>query len=161
MDTHAVQDALRIFALFVALLAPTMDTLADDTEDGGLSWQHVELAFGYQGPLIIVAGIETILRDGVPHYLLPAHRNNRHRDRHGYRRQFDLESTSLLRWNMADYVDYPESNPGFQHEGKIASSDEGEGLKIVVRTARMDRDRPLDPPRAFESRVNSQSRTTP
>ena len=127
------------------------DLVAAYTVDGGLSWKPVELALGYQGPLIIVAGIETVMRDGVPHYLLPAHRNTQRRDRHGDRRQFVLESTSLVRWNMADYVDYPDSNPIFLHEGKIAPSDEGAGLKIVMRTAGMARERPLDPPVAWSS----------
>jgi len=36
------------------------DLVAAYTVDGGLSWQHVELSLGYQGPLIIVAGIETV-----------------------------------------------------------------------------------------------------
>jgi hypothetical protein len=127
------------------------DLVAAYTVDGGLSWQHVELSVGYQGPLIIVAGIQTVVRDGVPHYLLPAHRNTLRRDRHGDRRQFVLESTSLVRWNMGDYVDYPEGNPVFLHEGKIAPSDDGDGLKIVMRTATMDRERPLDPPVAWSS----------
>lgn len=127
------------------------DLVAAYTADGGLSWKHVELSLNYQGPLIIVAGIETVQRDGVTHYLLPAHRNTRRRDRHGDRRQFVLESTSLLHWSMADYVDYPESSPIFLHEGKIATSDEGDGLKIVMRTAGMARERPLNPPVAWSS----------
>lgn len=121
------------------------------TADGGLSWQHVELSMGYQGPLIIVCGIETVTRQGTRYYLLPAHRNTRRRDRHGDRRQFILESTSLVSWKMADYVDYPASKPIFLHEGKIARSDESDGLKIVMRTADMQRERPLDPPVAWSS----------
>ena len=135
------------------------DLVAAYTVDGGLSWQHVELSLGYQGPLIIVAGIETVIRDGVPHYLLPAHRNTRRRDRHGDRRQFVLESNSLVHWKMADYVDYPDSNPIFLHEGKIAPSDEGDGLKIVMRTAGMARERPLDPPVAWSSHSGDGGKT--
>ena len=127
------------------------DLVGAYTVDGGVSWQHVELSLGYQGPLIIVAGIETVVRDGVTHYLLPAHRNTRRHDRHGDRRQFVLESKSLLRWTMGDYVDYPDSHPIFLHEGKIAASDEGNGLKIVMRTADMARERPLVPPVAWSS----------
>ena len=52
---------------------------------------------------------------------------------------------------MADYVDSPDSNPIFLHEGKIAPSDEGAGLKIVMRTAGMARERPIDPPVAWSS----------
>ena len=52
---------------------------------------------------------------------------------------------------MADYVDYPDDQPIFLHEGKIAPSDEGDGLKIVMRTADMQRERPVDPPLAWSS----------
>ena len=121
------------------------------TADGGLSWQHVELSVGYQGPLIIVGGITTVHRNGVPHFLLPAHRNTRRHDPHGDRRQFVLQSTSLVRWTMADYIDYPADSPVFLHEGRIGSNDDGEGIKIVMRTSRMDRERPLDPPVAWSA----------
>ena len=127
------------------------DLVAAYTADGGHSWQHVELSLGYQGPLIIVAGIETVMRGNTPYYLLPAHRNTRRRDRHGDRRQFVLESPSLLHWKMAEYVDYPPDNPIFLHEGKIAPSDDSDGIKIVMRTADMQRERPLDPPVAWSS----------
>lgn len=148
------QDVIWLFCMRAPMHyrdSENADLVAAYTADGGLSWQHVELSLGYQGPLIIVAGIETVMRDGVPHYLLPAHRNTRRRDRHGDRRQFVLESTSLVRWNMAEYVDYPSTNPIFLHEGKIARSDEGDGLKIVMRTADMARERPLVPPLAWSS----------
>lgn len=148
------QDIIWLFCMRAPLHyrdSENADLVAAYTADGGLSWQHVELSMDYQGPLIIVAGIETVMRDGTPHYLLPAHRNTRRRDRHGDRRQFVLESTSLLHWKMAEYVDYPESSPIFLHEGKIAPSDEGDGLKIVMRTADMARERPLNPPVAWSS----------
>lgn len=135
------------------------DLVAAYTADGGLSWHHVELAMDYQGPLIIVGGITPVERDGVTHYLLPAHRNTRRRDRHGDRRQFVLESTSLLHWKMSDYVDYPEESPVFLHEGRIGPNDEGEGLKIVMRTADMQRERPLDPPVAWSSISRDAGRT--
>ena len=127
------------------------DMVAAYTADGGRSWHHVELAMDYQAPLIIVAGIETVMRDGVAHYLLPAHRNTRRHDLHGDRRQFILESTSLLHWKLRSYIEYPEMNPVFLHEGKIAPNDEGEGLKIVMRTADMQREKPLNPPLAWSS----------
>jgi hypothetical protein len=148
------QDVIWLFCMRAPLHyrdSENADLVSAYTADGGLSWQHVELSMGYQGPLIIVAGIEIVMRDGTPHYLLPAHRNTRRRDRHGDRRQFVLESTSLLHWKMAEYVDYPESSPIFLHEGKIAPSDEGDGLKIVMRTADMARERPLNPPVAWSS----------
>ena len=121
------------------------------TADGGLSWHPVELAMDYQGAIIIVAGIETVMRNGVPHYLLPGHRNTKRRDPHGDRRQFVLESTSLLHWKLADYVEYPEDDPVFLHEGGIAPTGADGELKIVMRTATMDRERPLDPPVAYAS----------
>lgn len=147
-------DVLWLFCMRVPLHVRDSENaqlVAAYTGDGGYSWHHVELAMDYSGPLIIVAGIETVMRKGVRHYLLPAHRNTRRRDRHGDRRQFVLESTSLLRWKMADYVDYPKENPIFLHEGRIAPSDEGEGLKIVMRTADMAREKPLKPPVAWSS----------
>lgn len=148
------QDLIWLFVMRAPLHyrdSENADLVAAYSADGGVSWHHIELAMDYQGPLIIVAGIETVMRDGIPHYLLPAHRNTLRRDPHGDRRQFVLESTSLLHWKLADYVDYPDSHPIFLHEGKIAPSDEGAGLKIVCRTADMKRERPLDPPLAWSS----------
>jgi hypothetical protein len=150
----AGQDILWLFVMRAPLHyrnSENADLVAAYTADGGRSWQHVELAMDYQSPLIIVAGIQTVVRDGVPHYLLPAHRNTLRHDPHGDRRQFILESTSLLHWKLADYIDYPATAPIFLHEGKIAPSDEGPGLKIVMRTADMKRERPLDPPMAWSS----------
>src|SRR5690606_6221311 len=66
-------------------------------------------------------------------------------------RQFVLESTSLLHWKLAGYVEYPENAPVFLHEGGIAPTDNAGELKIVMRTATMDRERPLDPPLAYSS----------
>ncbi len=154
MFRPAGQDVVWLFVMRAPLHyrdSENADLVAAYTADGGLSWHHVELAMDYQGPLIIVAGIETVVHDGVPHYLLPAHRNTLRRDPHGDRRQFVLESSSLLHWKLGGYIDYPEDNPIFLHEGKIAVSDEGEGLKIVMRTADMARERPLNPPVAWSS----------
>ena len=125
------------------------DLVAAYTADGGYSWHHVELAMDYQGPLIIVAGIEVVVRDGITHYLLPAHRNSRRHDPHGDRRQFVLKSKSLLHWKLAEYVPYPAHDPVFLHEGKIAPGDGEDELKIVMRTANMQRERPLNPPLAY------------
>lgn len=125
------------------------DLVAAYTADGGYSWQHVELALGYQGSLIIVSGIQTVEREGVLHYLLPAHRNSFRHDKTGDRRQFVLESTSLLRWELADYI--PVEDPVFLHEGKIAETNQPGELKMVMRTARMDNEQPLDPGLAYSS----------
>ncbi len=127
------------------------DLVAAYTPDGGYSWHHVELSLTYQGSLIIVAGIEAVQRDGVTHYLLPAHRNSLRHDPHGDRRQFVLESTSLLHWKLAGYVPYAENDPVFLHEGGIAPAGNGNELKMVMRTADMVRERPLDPPVSYSS----------
>ena len=37
----------------------------------------------------------------------------------------------------------------FLHEGKIAQTDDPNILKMVMRTATMDRERPLNPPLAY------------
>ncbi len=148
------QDLIWLFVMRAPLHyrdSENVDLVAAYSADGGLSWHHVELAMDYQGPLIIVAGIETVLRNGIAHYLLPAHRNTLRRDPHGDRRQFMLESTSLLHWKLAAYVDYPADHSIFLHEGKTAPSDESDGLKIVMRTADMKRERPLNPPVAWSS----------
>ncbi|MDG2380039.1 MAG: sialidase family protein [Pirellulaceae bacterium] len=135
------------------------DLVAAYSPDGGYSWHHVELSLDYQGSLIIVAGIETVKRNGVTHYLLPAHRNSRRHDRYGDRRQFVLQSTSLLHWKLAGYVAYAENNPVFLHEGGIAPSGEENGLKMVMRTADMIRERPIDPPVAYSSVSNDGGQT--
>ena len=148
------QDVIWLFVMRVPMHyrdSENADLVAAYTADGGYSWQHVELAMDYQGSLITVAGIETVVRDGVPHYLLPAHRNTRRHDPHGDRRQFVLESTSLLHWKLAGYVPYEANNPIFLHEGGIAQGEREGELKIVMRTADIERERPLDPPLAYSS----------
>ena len=148
------QDIIWLFAMRAPMHyrdSENADLVAAYTADGGYSWHPVELALDYQGSLIIVAGIETVERDGVRHYLLPAHRNSLRHDPFGDRRQFVLESTSLLHWKLAGYVPYDESNPVFLHEGGIAPGDHDGELKILMRTATMDRERPIDPPTAYSS----------
>lgn len=148
------QDVIWLFAMRVPLHyrnSENAELVAAYTADGGYSWHPVELAMDYQGSLIIVAGIQTVVRDGVPHYLLPAHRNTLRHDPFGDRRQLVLESTSLLHWKLADYVRYDDQDPVFLHEGKIAESANDGELKIVMRTATMDRERPLDPPLAYSA----------
>lgn len=148
------QDVIWLFCMRTPLHhrdSENAQLVAAYTADGGFSWHPVEMAMDYQGAIIIVAGIETVVRNGTPHYLLPAHRNTKRRDPHGDRRQFVLESTSLLHWKLADYVEYSEDNPIFLHEGNIASTDQPGELKIVMRTATMKSERPLDPPLAYSS----------
>ncbi len=156
------QDVIWLFAMRVPLHyrnSENADLVAAYSADGGYSWQHVELAMDYQSSLIIVAGIETVERDGVTTYLLPAHRNSLRHDPHGDRRQFVLESTSLLHWKLAGYVPYAEDDAVFLHEGGIAEGDSKDELKIVMRTADMTRERPLDPPLAYSSVSKDGGRT--
>lgn len=121
--------------------------------DGGRSWTPVELAMHYTGPLIIVGGIERIVENGQPRYLLPAHRNTRRNDPLGSRDQLMLSSTSLLEWRLAGNIPKPESGPVFLHEGSLAVGEAEGELKLVMRTAKDDAkdNQPLDPPRAFSS----------
>ena len=156
------QDVIWLFVMRAPMHyrdSENADLVAAYTADGGYSWHHVELAMDYQGPLIIVAGIETVVRDGITHYLLPAHRNAKRHDPHGDRRQFILESKSLLHWKLASYVSYPANDLVFLHEGKIAPSDRAGELKIVMRTADMARERPLNPPLAYSAVSNDGGQT--
>lgn len=148
------QDVIWLFCMRTPLHhrdSENANLAAAYTADGGLSWHPVEMAMDYQGAIIIVAGIETVMRNGVPHYLLPGHRNTQRREPHGDRRQFVLESTSLLHWKLAGYVEYPENDPVFLHEGNIAVTENAGELKIVMRTADMQTERALDPPLAYSS----------
>ena len=120
--------------------------------DGGRSWTPVELAMHYTGPLIIVGGIQRIVENGQPRYLLPAHRNTRRNDPLGSRDQFLLSSTSLLEWRLSGHIPQPESGRVFLHEGNLAPGDAEGELKLVMRTAQDAKENaPLDPPRAFSS----------
>lgn len=127
--------------------------------DGGRSWTPVEMAMHYTGPLIIVAGIQQIVENGQPRYLLPAHRNTRRNDPLGSRDQFMLSSTSLLEWRLAGQIPQPESGPVFLHEGNLAPGDAPGELKLVMRTATADEKAALDPPRAFSSVSKDGGRT--
>ena len=79
--------------------------------DGGRSWTPVEMAMHYTGPLIIVGGMQRIVENGQPRYLLPAHRNTKRNDPLGDRDQFMLSSTSLLEWRLAGHIPQPASGP--------------------------------------------------
>ncbi|MEP6671174.1 MAG: sialidase family protein [Chthoniobacter sp.] len=127
--------------------------------DGGRSWTPVEMAMHYTGPLIIVGGIQRIVENGQPRYLLPAHRNTRRNDPLGSRDQFMLSSTSLLEWRLAGHIPQPESGPVFLHEGNLAPGDAEGELKLVMRTATWEEKAALDPPRAFSSVSQDGGRT--
>lgn len=128
--------------------------------DGGRSWSPVELAMGYTGPLIVVAGVHRLVENGQPRYLLPAHRNTRRNDPLGTRDQFVLSSTSLLEWNLAAHIPQPASGKVFLHEGNIAPGDAEGELKMVMRTAQYEDERlATDPPRAYSSVSKDGGRT--
>ena len=121
--------------------------------DGGRSWTPVELAMHYTGPLITVSGgVERVVENGCPRYLLPVHRNTRRHDPLGSREQFVLSSTSLLEWRLGGYVPQPASGRAFLCEGNLAPGDAAGQLKLVMRTANYDNEgQVLDPPRAYSS----------
>jgi hypothetical protein len=127
--------------------------------DGGRSWSPVELAMHYTQPLIVVAGVETIMENGRPRYLLPAHRNTLRENPLGSRDQFVLSSTSLLEWKSEGVVPQPASGKVFLHEGNIAPGDADGELKLVMRTANWEEKAALDPPRAFSSVSKDGGRT--
>jgi len=129
--------------------------------DGGRSWVPVELAMGYTGPLICVAGPYALMEKGHPRYLFPLHRNTRRNDPFGSRDHFVLSSTSLMEWNLAGFVPQPETGPKvFLHEGNIAPGDAPGELKMVMRTADYEDERKMtDPPRAFSTVSRDGGRT--
>ena len=120
--------------------------------DGGGSWNPVELAMHYTGPLVILGQIQRIIENGQPVYLLPAHRNTKRADPLGQREQFVLRSTSLLDWSLGGYVPQPEPGAIFLHEGQITVINEQQHLKMVMRTADGKKEGgALNPPRAWSS----------
>lgn len=127
--------------------------------DGGRSWTPVELAMGYTQPLIVVAGIHTIMENGHPRYILPAHRNTLRMNPLGSRDQFVLTSTSLLEWTDGGIVPQPAAGKVFLHEGGIAEGDAPGELKMVMRTANWEEKGALEPPRAFSSVSKDGGRT--
>lgn len=128
--------------------------------DGGRTWVPVELAMTYTGPLIIVAGIHRVVENGVPRYLLPAHRNTKRNDPLGDRDQFVLESTSLLDWSLAGHILQPDTGRVFMHEGGLADGDAEGELKLVMRTCSYEKEgAPLNPPRAYSSVSRDGGRT--
>ena len=129
--------------------------------DGGRSWVPVELSMGYTGPLIVVAGPYGFMENGVMRYLFPAHRNTRRNDPRGSRDHFVLSSTSLLEWNLANFIPQPETGPKvFLHEGNIAPGDAPGELVMMMRTADYEDERKTtEPPRAFSTVSRDGGRT--
>lgn len=128
--------------------------------DGGRAWTPVELGMLYTGPLIIVGGIQRIVENGEPRYLLPAHRNTRRSDPLGSRDQLILSSTSLLEWRLAGHIPQPASGPIFLHEGSLAPGEAAGELKLVMRTSQYEKEgKALEPPRAWSSVSQDGGRT--
>jgi hypothetical protein len=93
-------------------------------------------------------------------FLLPVHRNSVRHDPMGDQQHFILESTSLLEWKLAGYIPHPLSGPVFMHEGGIATGDDEEELKIVMRTGQAGPvPGPIDPPTAYSSTSRDGGRT--
>ncbi len=130
------------------------------TADGGRSWNPVELAMHYTGPLITNGSIvETLIR-GRKRYLLPAHRNTLASDPRGSRDHFLLSSSSLLEWKLEAFIPQPENARVFLHEGNIAPGDHSDELKIVMRTADYgETNKTTSPPRAYSSTSRDGGRT--
>jgi hypothetical protein len=144
--------------------------------DGGRAWTPVELSMTYTGPLIIVGGILRVEDGPKLRYLLPAHRNTMRHDPLGSRDQFVLESSSLLEWRLGGTGSAVESRPAqehptgfipqpvagkvFLHEGQLAPGDKAGEVRMVMRTARYDRDyEALDPPTAYSTISHDGGRT--
>lgn len=127
--------------------------------DGGLSWIQVELWMDFHSPLITNAGVVPFTEDGITKYLLPVHRNTkRHDSEEGDRKQFVLESTNLLNWELAGFIPGPQDV--WLHEGNIAEGDDPGELKIVMRTGKYFNSREaLDSRRAYSSVSHDNGRT--
>lgn len=121
--------------------------------DGGITWMPVDLQVDFQSPLITNASILSIKDERGTKYLLAVHRNTKHYDPYGDRRQFVLESRDLLRWKLAGYIPMPEGKEIFLCEGNMAFDENNKDIKIVMRTA--DYIDPghveVNPPRAYSS----------
>ena len=102
--------------------------------DGGSSWTPVELAMDYHGPLITCGGIVPVNDKSGMRYLLGVHRNTLRHDPAGDRQQFVLESRSLLRWKLANYIPVNPEQPAWIHEGNIAPGEAPGELRVVTRT---------------------------
>lgn len=158
------QDVLWAFAMRCPMNyrhSEDSQLVAAYSADGGRSWTPVELAMGYTGPLICVAGPYAFTENGHTRYLFPMHRNTRRNDPLGSRDHFILSSSSLLEWNLASFIPQPTSGPKvFLHEGNLAAGDTPGEIKMVMRTADYEDERKMtDPPRAFSTVSQDGGRT--
>jgi hypothetical protein len=148
------QDTVWCFGMVCPLYYPDSEDAhmcAAYSTDGGLSWQHANLAMDFHSPTIIVGGIMDVTVDGQVRHLLPAHRNTRRWDPQGDNQQFVLESTDLIEWHLAGYVPQVQPPKIFLHEGSLAPGDGPGEIKIVMRTSQIGNRLALDPPTAYSS----------
>jgi len=130
--------------------------------DGGRSWNPVEMAMHYTGPLIVVAGVYRVQEaDGRVRYLLPAHRNTLRNDERGTRDHFVLASSTLMEWSLSGFVPQPVEGPKvFLHEGNLSPGEAPGEIKMMMRTADYANERlTTNPPRAFSTVSRDDGRT--
>jgi hypothetical protein len=123
------------------------------TADGGRSWHQVEMIVNYHSPLITNSGIVAVTEGGHTRYLMALTRNTLRHDPAGDRKEFVLESTNLIVWNLAAYIPQEQPPQVFLQEGNIAEGDRPGELKMVMRTAvyAPPAKLALDPPVAYSS----------
>lgn len=121
--------------------------------DGGITWIPVELKMDFHSPLITNASILPVKDERGTKYLLAVHRNTKHFDPHGDRRQFVLESRDLLRWKLAGFIPMPKGKEVFLCEGNMAFADDNnKDIKIVMRTGNYESPgKAFEPSKAFSS----------
>jgi len=91
------------------------------------------------------------LRDGCLTRMPSRERKNEQCDEHDWG-FFIFSSTSLLEWKLEAFIPQPTDARVFLHEGNIATRDNDDELKIVMRTANYDETNlTTNPPRAYSS----------
>jgi len=125
--------------------------------DGGRSWNQIEPIMGYSGSLVLAGNIQTVMENGSPVYLLPAHRNSLDNGPVGGARvHFVLRSNNLIEWDISGYVPQPDSV--WIHEGHIALGKKDGEMTMVMRTATMQ-NKALPSPRAWSTTSHDYGRT--
>lgn len=112
---------------------------------------------GYSGSLVLAGNIQTVMENGSPVYLLPAHRNSLDNGPVGGARvHFVLRSNNLIEWDISGYVPQPDSV--WIHEGHIALGKKDGEMTMVMRTATMQ-NKALPSPRAWSTTSHDYGRT--
>lgn len=154
------QNILWCFAMRNPLHQPNSEEsflVAAYSGDGGRSWSHAELIMHYSGSLVLTGNIQTVIENGAPVFLLPAHRNSLDNGPVGGARiHFVLRSNNLLEWDVAGFVPQPEKV--WIHEGHIALGEKEGEMTMIMRTATME-NKALDPPRAWSTSSPDNGRT--